>query len=353
MTEYVGFDVSKEETAFCVKDVAGKILARGKVATDPRALFAALREHCPCPGRIVLETGTLSGWLARDLGRLGVSVDVIDARHANAVMRLQHNKTDANDAELLAEIARTGFCRPVAVKSEVAQEARALLKARCHLVRQRRDTENAIRGLLGSLGLRFPKGSGKLAGRVREALEGRPELKVMIEPLLSAAAALGREIGRLDEAVVARAKGSPACRLLMSTPGVGPVTALAYVATIGEAERFAKSRTVDISSKRLCGAHVAALAVGWDGLFGAHLEHGDAMLRALAKLYEAANSLLTVVRRAHPLKDWARRIKRRTSHKKACVALARRLAVILHRMLITGEAFRWPEKEASAHGIAG
>ena len=342
MTEYVGFDVSKEETAFCVKDVAGKILARGKVATDPRALFAALREHCLCPGRIVLETGTLSGWLARDLGRLGVSVEVIDARHANAVMRLQHNKTDANDAALLAEIARTGFCRPVAVKSEAAQEARALLKARCHLVRQRRDTENAIRGLLGSLGLRFPKGSGKLAGRVREALEGRPELKVMIEPLLSAAAALGREIGRLDEAVVARAKGSPACRLLMSTPGVGPVTALAYVATIGEAERFAKSRTV--------GAYVGLTSRRWQSggmdYSGRISKHGDAMLRAL--LYEAANSLLTVVRRAHPLKDWARRIKRRTSHKKACVALARRLAVILHRMLITGEAFRWPEKEASA-----
>ncbi len=342
MTEYVGFDVSKEETAFCVKDAAGKILARGKVSTDPRALFAALREHCLCPGRIVLETGTLSGWLARDLGRLGVSVDVIDARHANAVMRLQHNKTDANDAELLAEIARTGFCRPVAVKSEAAQEARALLKARCHLVRQRRDTENAIRGLLGSLGLRFPKGSGKLAGRVREALEGRPELKVMIEPLLSAAAALGREIGRLDEAVVARAKGFPACRLLMSTPGVGPVTALAYVATIGEAERFAKSRTV--------GAYVGLTSRRWQSggmdYSGRISKHGDAMLRAL--LYEAANSLLTVVRRAHPLKDWARRIKRRTSHKKACVALARRLAVILHRMLITGEAFRWPEKEASA-----
>ncbi len=342
MTEYVGFDVSKEETAFCVKDAAGKIFARGKVATDPRALFGALREHCLCPGRIVVETGTLSGWLARELGRLGVAVEVIDARQANAVMRLQHNKTDANDAELLAEIARTGFCRPVAVKSEAAQESRALLKARCHLVRQRRDTQNTIRGLLGSLGLRFPRGSGKLAARVREALAARPELKVMIEPLLSAAAALGREIGRLDKVVVGRAKGSPACRLLMSTPGVGPVTALAYVATIGEAERFAKSRAV--------GAYVGLTSRRWQSgemdYSGRISKHGDAMLRAL--LYEAANSLLTVVRRAHPLKDWARRIKRRTSHKKACVALARRLAVILHRMLITGEAFRWPEKEASA-----
>ena len=120
MAEYVGFDVSKEETAFCVKDSEGKVLAAGKVATDPAALFGALKEYCLCPARIVMETGTLSGWLARELGKLGITVDVIDARQAHAVMRLQHNKTDANDAALLAEIARTGFCRPVAVKSETA-----------------------------------------------------------------------------------------------------------------------------------------------------------------------------------------------------------------------------------------
>ncbi len=100
MAEYVGLDVSKEETSFCVKDAAGKILARGKVATDPEALFEALREHCRCPGRIVMETGTLSGWLARGLGRHGLPVEVIDARQAHAVMKLQHNKTDANDADL-------------------------------------------------------------------------------------------------------------------------------------------------------------------------------------------------------------------------------------------------------------
>jgi transposase len=341
MSEYVGFDVSKEETTFCVQDAEGKILARGKVATDPEALFEALKAHCLCPERIVVETGTLSGWLARELDRLGIAVEVIDARQAHAVMRLQHNKTDANDAELLAEIARSGFCRPVAVKSETAQEDRVLLKARVHLVRQRRDTENTIRGLLASLGLRFPKGAGKLAGRVRAALEGRPELSPTIEPLLSAVAALGREIERLNKVVMARAKGDAACRLLMSAPGVGPVTALAYTATVGDAQRFAKSRAV--------GAYVGLTSRRWQSgemdYSGRISKHGDALLRAL--LFEAANSLLTVVRRAHPLKDWARRVRKRSSHKKACVALARKLAVILHRMLITGEAFRWPEKEAA------
>lgn len=341
MAEYVGLDVSKEATAFCVKDAEGKILARGKVATDPPALFEMLKAHCLYPERIVMETGTLSGWLARELAGLGIVVEVIDARQANAVMRLQHNKTDANDAELLAEIARTGFCRAVAVKSETAQKRRILLKARAHLVRQRRDTENPIRGLLASLGLRFPKGAGKLAGRVREALEDHCELAATIEPLLSSVAALKHEIERLDKAVMARAKGDPACRLLTTAPGVGPVTALAFVATIDDAERFVASRAV--------GAYVGLTSRRWQSgamnYSGRISKHGDAMLRAL--LYESANSLLTVVRRAHPLKDWARRVRKRTSHKKACVALARKLAVILHRMLITGEAFRWPEKEAA------
>jgi transposase len=342
MGEYVGLDVSKEETAFCVKDGDGKVLARGKAASDPDALFEVLKERCLCPDRIVLETGTMSGWLARELGRLGLAVDVIDARQAHAVMKLQHNKTDAGDAELLAEIARTGFCRPVAVKSEAAQAERILLKARCHLVRQRRDTQNTIRGLLGSLGLRFPKGSGRLADRVRGALEDRPELWVTMAPLLCAAEAVNREIERLDGLLVAHTKSDPACRLLMSVPGVGPVTALAFVATIDDPERFAKSRAVGA----YVGLTTRRFQSGEMDYSGRISKHGDAMVRSL--LYEAANSMLTVVRKAHPLKDWARRIRKRSSHKKACVALARKLAVILHCMLITGELFRWPEKKDDA-----
>ncbi|MCH7942084.1 MAG: IS110 family transposase [Proteobacteria bacterium] len=342
MEEYVGLDVSKEETSFCVMDAAGKILAQGKVATDPDALFEALKEHCPCPERIVLETGTLSGWLARGLRKLGLPVDVIDARQAHAVMKLQHNKTDRNDAYLLAEIARTGFYRSVSVNSEASQMQRILIKARRHLVCQRRDTENAIRGFLAALGLRFPRGSGKLAARVRDALEERPDLKAMIEPLLASVEAQKAQIRRLDEEVMAEAKASPASRLLMTVGGVGPVTALAFAATIGDASRFARSRDV--------GAYLGLTSRRYQSgemdYSGRISKHGDAVMRSL--LYEAANSLLTVVRRAHPLKDWARRIKRRSSHKKACVALARKLAVIMHRMLITGEAFRWPQKEETA-----
>ncbi len=342
MVEYVGLDVSKEETAFCVMDKAGKVLARGKAASDPQALFEALQEHCLCPERIVMETGTLSHWLVRELRALGLPVEMIDARQAHAVMKLQHNKTDAGDAELLAGIARTGFCRKVAVKSEDAQGDRILLRARSHLVGQRRDMENTIRGLLASLGHRFPKGVGKFARRVRAILQDHPDLAVAIEPLLCARAALAVSLEALDKEVMACAKADPACRLLVSVPGVAAVSALAYVATIGDPARFASSR----APAAYLGLTTRRYQSGEMDYTGRISKHGDAMLRSL--LYEAANNFLTVVRRAHPLKDWARRIKKRSGHKKACVALARKLAVILHRMMITGEAFRWPDTKATA-----
>ena len=164
MSEYVGFDVSKEEITFCVKDEKGKVLARGKVVSDPEALFAVLKAHTLCPRRIVLETGTMSAWLARGLRRRGMPVEVIDARQAHAVMKLQHNKTDANDAALLAEIARTGFCRPVVIGSEWSQEQQMLLKARAHLVRQHRDTANTIRGCWGRSAYGFRRGSASWPG---------------------------------------------------------------------------------------------------------------------------------------------------------------------------------------------
>ena len=324
-----------------MKDEKGKILARGKAFTDPEALFEVLRKHTLCPERIVLETGTMSAWLARSLRERGLPVEVIDAREAHMAMRLKHNKTDANDAEVLAEMARTGFYRAVAVSSETSQRQRMLLKARTHLVRQHRDTANAIRGLLASFGLRFPKGTGTFAAQVREALQERPDLAEIITPLLSAMEALKQEIAHLDALLAAQAETDPSCQLLMSVPGVGPVTALAFVATIDDPTRFRSSRTV--------GAYLGLTArrhqSGEKDYSGRITKRGDGMMRSL--LYEAANSLLTRVRKAHPLKDWARRIKKRSSHKKACVALARKLAVIMHRMLITGEPFRWPEEKAA------
>ncbi len=262
------------------------------------------------------------------------------------MLRLQHNKTDENDAALLAELARTGFYRSVAIKSERAQRWRILLKARAHLVEQRRSRQNVIRGLLGTLGIRFPKGSGKFARRVRTVLVEQPDLAFMFDPLVNELEALVRAIKQLNQAVEAEAKAEPACRLLMTVPAVGLVTALAYLATIDDAGRFGKSRAL--------GAYLGLTSrrnqSGEMDYSGRISKQGDRLLRAL--LYGAANSLLTVVRRAHPLKAWARRVKKRTSHKKACVALARKLAVIMHRMLVSGEAFAWPQADTKETATA-
>lgn len=143
----------------------------------------------------------------------------------------------------------------------------------------------------------------------------------------------------LDGEVRERASQSPACRVLMTAPGVGPVTALAFAATIDDPARFAKSRSVGACAG-LTARRNPSGEMDWSGGIS---RHGDAIL-----LHEAASSLLTVVRKAHPLKDWARRIRKRSSHKKACVALARKLAVILHKMLVSGEAFHWPQAQQEA-----
>lgn len=205
MVEYTGYDVSKEETAFCVRDKEGRVLARGKAATDPEALKA----RCLCPERIVMETGTQSHWLVRGLRARGLPVALIDARQAHAVIKLQHHKTDANDAALLAEIARTGFCRPVAVKSEDAQDDRMLLKARARLVGQRRALENTIRGLLASLGHR--KGVAKFAGRVRAIMTAHPEFATAIAPLLRVRAALEASLEDLDKTSAPRTTPPAGC----------------------------------------------------------------------------------------------------------------------------------------------
>ena len=189
---------------------------------------------------------------------------------------------------------------------------------------------------------RSGRGKGKDGTAVREALDGQPELRAAFAPLLSLLASARTALQRADAAVAARAQAEDACQLSMTAPRVGPVRALAFASVVGAPERFAKSRAV--------GAYVGLASRRWQSgevdHSGRISRHGDAMLRSL--LYECASCLLTRVRRAHSLKDWARRVKKRTGHKKACVALARRRAAILHRMMVTGEAFRWPEARPAA-----
>jgi transposase len=340
---YVGLDVSKQDTAICVRDDLGRIVWLGKTATDPDRIVGVLGKLGQSPDRVVLETGRTSNWLHNALRIRGLPVVCVDARQAHAVLNQMHNKTDANDAALLSELARTGFYRQVTVKRLEAQEQRTLLKARELVIQQRVDLDNTIRGFLASFGVQLPKEPRRFADRVRLAIEGVASLKQIIDPLLALRASVRAAIGELDGRLRRVARDLADCRRLMTVPGVGAVTAFAFLATIDDPARFARSRSVGayfgLTSRRYQS--------GERDSSGRISRRGDQTMRTL--LYEAASALIT---RTNPasgahLQAWARALRSRVGHKKAAVALARKLAVLLHRIWINGTFFM-PRSDAEA-----
>jgi len=194
-SHYVGLDVSQELTSVCVIDQQGSVVWRGKCATDPDAIATAIRQHAPGVVRAGLETGLLSNFLTRGLRARQVPVVCLDARHAKAALRVQINKTDANDAHGLAQMVRTGWFREIAIKSMDTQSLRLLLVARAQLVAQRQAVANTVRGLLKAFGHVVRKGAGGLfAPRVREVCNGNPTLCAIAEPMLAVWQSLREQI---------------------------------------------------------------------------------------------------------------------------------------------------------------
>ena len=335
MDLFVGLDVSKDTTAICARRGDGSIVLACKSETEPVVIASALFALDGKLSCVVLETGRMANWLYDELSELGIPIVCIDARQAHAVLSQMHNKTDENDAAMLAELARTGFYKQVAVKSRQGQERRALLRAREVAMKTRMNLENTIRGLLSSFGVRLPKHPRTFAGRVLAAIEGAASLDAIIRPLVMIRADAMRGLAELDKALRRAARDDEAARRLMSIPGVGAVSAFAFVATIDDPTRFRSSRSVGaylgLSAKR----HQS----GERDISGRITKRGDRMMRTI--LYEAANSLLTRVRsgKGAALQKWAHALKARSSHKKAVVALARKLAVIMHRLWIDGTTF--------------
>lgn len=333
---YVGLDVSKDETSICVRNLSGDVLSTARAVTDPDEILKALSKPTGSIQCVVLETGRMANWLYNELSDRGLPVVCIDARQAHAVLSQMHNKTDDNDAAMLAELARTGFYKKVEVKSRVAQERCALLKAREIALKARVNVENTIRGLLASFGLRLPKHLSTYEQRVHALLQDRPVLSGIILPLMELRTAALRQAAALTKEMARYIKEDEACQRLMTIPGVGPVSAVTFVATIDDPRRFARSRSV--------GAYLGLTSRRYqsgDMDFGGRIsKRGDAMLRST--LYEAASSLLNRVKpgKGAGLQAWARALKARTSHKKAVVALARKLAVLMHAIWTNGSTFQ-------------
>ena len=332
---FVGLDVSKEETAVCVRSRSGVVKTAFKVTTDPDAICRSLDRFTAGMRCVVLETGRMANWLYNELSLRGLPMVCIDARQAHAVLSQMHNKTDENDAAMLAELARTGFYKRIEVKGRIAQERRALLRAREIAIKARMNLENTIRGLLAGFGIRLPKYLKTYDQRVRKVLDDQPILSGIILPLLRLRTEALRQAAALTKDMVRIARTDEACRRLMTIPGIGAVSAVTFVATIDTPERFSRSRSV--------GAYIGLTSrrhQSGDIDYGGRISRrGDRMLRTV--LYEAANSLMCRVKSGagQTLKNWATALKKRTSHKKAVVALARKLAVIMHAIWKDGTEF--------------
>lgn len=342
MKYYAALDASMEQSNLCVVDDQGSVVREAKVGTDPGVIARCLAAYGLVYEAVGLEAGPMSQWLYAGLAAAGLPVVCLETRQAKAALSAMRNKTDRNDARGLAQLLRTGWFRAVHVKSVGAQQGRALLRARQLLLGKLVDLENGIRGILCNFGLRLGAvGHGRFAQRARAVTEGSP-VAGCVGALLEAHAALLASFARLHGEAVELARQDEVCRRLATVPGVGSLTALAFRLTIDDPERFSRSRAV--------GAHLGLTPrryqSGETDRQGRISKCGDGLLRAL--LFEAATVLLTRVKRWSSLKVWAVRIAKRSGARRARVALARKLAVVMHRMWLDGSVFRWGKAEPAA-----
>jgi len=335
MEHYAGIDVSLEYSSVCVVDASGKIVREDKVRSEPEALIGWFHSLGCGLTRIGLEAGPLSQWLYAAMRDAGLAVELLETRHVRDAFKAMPVKSDRNDARGIAQLMRLGWFRPVHCKSIGAQETRAMLTARKLVQSKLHDVENSLRGILRGFGLKVGKTTDRgFADRIRELVVGHPSLQTIAEALLSVHAVLLREFKAFEKQVRSMARSDAKARLLMSTPAVGPIVALTYASAIDDPGRFRSSKRV--------GSHFGLTPKkyqsGETDYTGRISKIGDATVRTA--LYEAAHiMLIKPIKGCSQLKSWAMRIARRAGMKKAKVALARKLAVILHRMLFNGKPF--------------
>jgi transposase len=343
MERYAGIDVSLKWSSVCVVDATGKIVRETKVPSEPETLVAFFRQLGVPVTRVGLEAGPLSQWLHAGLTRAGFEVVLLETRQVKAALSAMVVKTDRKDARGIAQLLRMGWFRPVHCKSLPAQETRALLAGRKLLQGKLLDLEFSIRGILRGFGLKVgPVSKGRFVARIRELTTGQPMLERVIEPMLRAREALSKEFHALHRAMLDLVRDNSLCRRLMTVPGVGAVVAITFATAIDDPARFRRSRAV--------GAHFGLTPKkyqsGETDVTGGISKVGDGTVRVA--LYEAANVILTRSGRFSALKRWAMEVAKRRGLKRATVALARKRAVVLHRMWLDGSEFRFGKEAAAA-----
>lgn len=334
---YAGLDVSDKMTHICVVDERGEAVWRGVCATDPEVLATTLGKRCPDVVRVVLETGTLSAFLYHGLIERGVAAICICARHAKKVLSARENKSDPHDAEGLAQLARTGWYKAIHIKDSATHLDRAQLKVRDQLIKAHHAMANQLRGLLKLFGLRLGKVTtpGKRAERLAALFVQKPELRPILAPLVAGLAALETQMAASLRSLKTRAEADPVCARLMSVPGVGPIVALSYKSSIEDPTRFARGE----DAGAYAGLVPRRSQSGERDVMGHISRAGDPMLRSA--LYEAANNLLSRVKRPCALQTWGKALIATKGPKRARIAVARKLAILLHVIWRSETSFRW------------
>jgi transposase len=343
MEHYAGIDVSLELSSVCVVDAQGKIVREAKVASEPEALLAFFASLGFEVKRIGLEAGPLSQWLHAGLKRTGFDAVLLETRHVKAALSAMMVKTDRKDARGLAQLIRMGWFRPVHAKSMGSQEVRALLVARKQLLGRLIDVELSIRGILRGFGLKVGVVTRKgFEPRIRELVTGHITLERIAGAMLSARATLKVEYEKLHKIVLTIVREDAVCRRLMTVPSVGPLVAITYKSAMDDPNRIAKSK----AAGALFGLTPKKHQSGEKDVTGGITRAGDEMVRTA--LYEAANVLLARITRFSKLKRWGMDVAKRRGSKRAKVALARKIAVILHRIWVDGTTYRWTDAQPIA-----
>lgn len=333
MNVFIGLDVSLASTAICAVTEQGQITHATSAPSEPEALVRALAEVEGTILCVGLEAGPLSQWLHKHLTEAGIDMILMETRQVKSVLKAMPIKTDRRDAEGIARLLQTGWYRPVHCKSVSSQEMRVLLTTRKSLQQSIINLELSIRGVLRNFGLKVGRVSkGQYEARIRELAVGNPVLELAANTTLHARAALKEQYAQVDKQLIASAKRDPVCGLMMSMPGVGPVVALTVKSAIDDPARFRSSKEVG----PWAGLTPKRNQSGEMDIVGHITKAGDRSLRAA--LYQAATVMLNHGR-PNWLLAWALRVATRRGRKRATVALARRIGVILHNMWKYGTSF--------------
>lgn len=329
---YAGLDVSDKTTAVCIVDAEGCVICEEAVDTTPTAIARALAPYKRVLKKVGHESGSRGPWLYKELLRRRYPVVCMDARHVHGALSTRQNKTDKNDARGLAHVLRNGWYTPAYIKSDEAFRLRLLLVHRRSLKRKAVAIDLSLRGSLKVFGAKLDKKSGKIT-----PLNGRGRCDAFIlslaQSMLRARDALLSEVKRLDALVDKFVFNDRICRRLMTVPGVGPITALTFRAAIDDPHRFSSSRNV----AAYFGLTPRRFQSGTIDVTGRISKIGDGSVRSA--LYEAAFVLLANSKSSSRLRQWGLGIQRAKGFKRAAVAVARKLAVTMHRMWVTETDF--------------